>query len=229
MPGSGTTRWEHELMRVLVVEDEVRLADTVARGLRRRGMAVDVAHDGTTGLHKALENAYDVVVLDRDLPGTHGDEVCRQLDQAGHTSRILLLTAAAALDDLVDGFALGADDYLAKPFAFSELVVRIQALARRGAVTAALLRHGDIELDPSQHRVTRAGQTIELTAREFAVLEMLMRAGGGVVSAEELLEGAWDEHADPFTSAVRVMVSRLRSKLGSPPVITTVVGRGYQL
>ncbi len=217
-------------MRVLIIEDEQRLAETVARGLRRHGMATDVAFDGRTGLDKAMVNSYDVIVLDRDLPEIHGDDVCRRLDAAGHTARVLMLTAAAAIDDLVEGFGIGADDYLAKPFDFAELVVRVHALARRGAsVVPAMLRHDDLELDPIRSRITRAGREIELTAREFAVLNLLMLEPGRVVSAEELLEKAWDEHADPFTSAVRVIMSRLRSKLGDPPLITTVVGKGYRL
>jgi len=217
-------------VRLLIVEDEPTLANTVARGLRRRGFAVDVATDGEDGLGKALVNDYDVVVLDRDLPRVHGDDVCRQLRAHGRNARILMLTAAAALDDLVDGLALGADDYLTKPFRFAELVARVQALGRRsGRDEPAMLGVADLEVDPARHEVRRAGTTIRLTAREFAVLEVLMRAGGGVVSGEELLEKAWDEFADPFTSSVRVIVSRVRSKLGEPSVIQTVVGRGYRV
>lgn len=205
------------------------LASTIARGLRRRGYAVDVASDGEEGLGKALVNDYDVVLLDRDLPGIHGDEVCRQIRLARREARILMLTAAASLDDLVGGLALGADDYLTKPFRFAELVARVQALGRRGGPSApTTLLVADVELDPARHVVRRAGAPVRLTAREFAVLEVLLRADGQVVSAEELLEKAWDELADPFTSSVRVIISRLRSKLGEPSVIETVVGRGYR-
>lgn len=217
-------------MRVLIIEDEQRLAETIARGLRRHGMATDVAFDGRSGLGKAQLNAYDVIILDRDLPELHGDEVCRRLDADGHRSRVLMLTAATALDDLVEGFGIGADDYLAKPFDFAELVVRVHALGRRASgVAPATLRHDDLELDPIRSRVTRNGCAVELTAREFAVLHLLMIEPGRVVSAEELLERAWDEHADPFTTAVRVIMSRLRAKLGEPALITTVVGKGYRL
>ena len=217
-------------MRLLIVEDEPTLASTVARGLRRRGFAVDIAVDGEHGLHKAMVNDYDVVVLDRDLPRLHGDDVCRALRAGGRDARILMLTAAAALDDLVDGLALGADDYLTKPFRFAELVARVQALGRRtGRSDPSVLCVADVELDPARHEVQRAGGTVRLTAREFAVLEVLLRAEGRVVSAEELLEKAWDELTDPFTSSVRVIVSRVRSKLGEPSVIQTVVGRGYRM
>lgn len=217
-------------MRVLVVEDERQLADTVARGLRRHGFAVDVAYDGVDGDEKASVNHYDVVVLDRDLPGLHGDDLCRRLDASGHRARVLMLTAAAAVDDLVSGFDLGADDYLSKPFDFAELVVRIRALGRRrDGGTPIHLTHGDLTIDPARLAVTRGTRRVDLTSREFAVLELLVRADGAVVSAEELLEKAWDEHADPFTTAVRVIVSRLRAKLGEPALITTVVGRGYRL
>lgn len=215
---------------MLIVEDEPMLASTIARGLRRRGYAVDVASDGEEGLGKALVNDYDVVLLDRDLPGIHGDEVCRQIRLARREARILMLTAAASLDDLVGGLALGADDYLTKPFRFAELVARVQALGRRGGPSApTTLLVADVELDPARHVVRRAGAPVRLTAREFAVLEVLLRADGQVVSAEELLEKAWDELADPFTSSVRVIISRLRSKLGEPSVIETVVGRGYRV
>ncbi len=217
-------------MRILIVEDEVQLAETVARGLRRYGFAVDVAFDGAEGLEKATLNEYSVIVLDRDLPLLHGDDVCRELDRLGHRARVLMLTAAAGADDLVAGFAMGADDYLAKPFAFSELVARVQALDRRVApVGASVLCLDDLVVDPIRGEVSRSGRRIELTAREFSVLVVLMRASGAIVSAEELLEQVWDEHADPFTTAVRVTVSRLRSKLGPPTLIATVVGRGYRL
>jgi len=217
-------------MRLLIVEDEELLATTLARGLRRRGYAVDVALDGDDGLSRALVHEYDVIVLDRDLPRIHGDEVCQHVREAGRPARIIMLTAAAGLDDLVAGLGTGADDYLTKPFRFDELVARIGALGRRGGVTARqLLRHGDLELDIGGHGVRRSGVEVVLTARELAVLEILVRAAGAVVSAEELLEKAWDEMADPFTTSVRVIVSRLRAKLGEPAIIDTVVGRGYRL
>lgn len=217
-------------MRVLVVEDEVRLAATLGKGLRRHGLAVDVANDGDAGLDKALANTYDVVVLDRDLPGVHGDDICRQLQTAGSNCRILMLTAAGELDDRVDGLELGADDYLPKPFEFAELVARVRALARRSTpAVPAVLENGDLRLDPAKREATRDGRDLELTQREFAVLEILMAAGGRVVSSEELLERAWDEYADPFSNVVRVIVGRLRRKLADPPVIETVVGSGYRL
>ena len=217
-------------MRLLIVEDEPPLAATLARGLRRRGFAVDVAGDGGEGLEKAAVNDYDVIVLDRDLPVVHGDDVCRRLNASSQRARILMLTAAATLDDLVDGLGLGADDYLTKPVRFEELVARIHALGRRDRASGpTILTHHDLELDPGRHLATRAGSPVKLTAREMAVLELLLRAEGRVVSAEELLERAWDELADPFTTSVRVIVSRLRTKLGNPPVIETVIGRGYRI
>ncbi|MGH2744545.1 MAG: response regulator transcription factor [Thermoleophilaceae bacterium] len=217
-------------MRVLVAEDERRVADAVARGLRREGMAVDVAYDGASALDKARLNGYDVVVLDRDLPVMHGDEVCRTLRDEDHHCRVLMLTAASGTDDLVDGLSLGADDYMAKPFAFDELVARLHALARRAHPSLPpTLRAGDVELDPARHSVTRAGRPIELTPKEFAVLEALMAAGGGVVSNDELVARVWDENADPFTNSVRMTVLRLRRKLGGPPVIETVKGVGYRV
>ena len=217
-------------MRVLIVEDEPALVDAVARGLRREGMAVDVAGDGSTALAKAEVNDYDVVVLDRDLPVVHGDEVCRALALRRSTCRILMLTASGGVDDRVEGLELGADDYLPKPFAFAELVARLRALGRRTQVARPpVLVRGDIVLDPSRHVVTRAGRFVSLTKKEFATLEVLLAADGAVVSAEELLEKVWDEHADPFTNTIRVTVSNLRRKLGSPPVIETVVGTGYRL
>jgi DNA-binding response OmpR family regulator len=217
-------------VRVLVAEDERRVADAVARGLRREGMAVDVAYDGASALDKARLNGYDVVVLDRDLPALHGDDVCRILREEDHDSRVLMLTAAAGVDDLVDGLSLGADDYMAKPFAFAELVARLRALARRANPSRPpTLRVGDLELDPARHTVTRAGQPVDLTPKEFAVLEVLLRSAGQVVSTEDLLEQAWDAHADPFTNAVRVAVMTLRRKLGAPAVIATVPRRGYRL
>jgi DNA-binding response OmpR family regulator len=217
-------------VRVLIVEDEAALADAIARGLRRRGWAVDLAHDGDEGLGKALVNDYDVVVLDRDLPVLHGDDVCRQLNDAARPCRILMLTAAASLDELVAGLGLGADDYLTKPFRFEELVARIAALARRAAApTPVVLRVDDLVVDPARAEVCRGGRPLHLTARELAVLELLVRADGRAVSAEELFEKAWDDQADPMSTSVRVIVSRLRSKLGDPPLIHTVVGRGYRI
>jgi two-component system, OmpR family, response regulator VanR len=217
-------------VRVLVAEDERRVADAVARGLRRQGMAVDVAYDGPSALDKARLNGYDVVVLDRDLPLMHGDEVCRTLRAEEHESRVLMLTAASGTEDLVDGLSLGADDYMAKPFAFDELVARLHALARRtNPSRPPTLRAGELELDPARHTVTRAGRAIELTPKEFAVLEALMAAGGAVVSNDELVARVWDENADPFTNSVRMTVLRLRRKLGSPPVIETVKGAGYRV
>jgi DNA-binding response OmpR family regulator len=218
------------LVRLLIVEDEPSLAETLAKGLRRRGFAVDVALDGTVGLGKALVNDYDVVVLDRDLPGVHGDEVCRRLAEEGRAARVIMLTAAASLDDLVGGLSLGADDYLTKPFRFEELVARVEALGRRGSgSTPAVLTVADLVIDAARHDVRRAGQPVRLTAREMAVLELLAQADGRTVSAEQLLEKAWDDQADPFTTSVRVIVSRLRAKLGDPPLIHTVIGRGYRM
>jgi DNA-binding response OmpR family regulator len=217
-------------VRVLVAEDERRVADAVARGLRREGMAVDVAYDGATALDKARLNGYDVVVLDRDLPVMHGDEVCRTLRDEDHHSRVLMLTAASATGDLVEGLSLGADDYMAKPFAFDELVARLHALARRATPTLPpTLRAGELELDPARHSVSRAGRPVELTPKEFAVLEALMAAAGAVVSNDELVARVWDENADPFTNSVRMTVLRLRRKLGDPPVIETVKGVGYRV
>ena len=217
-------------MRVLVVEDERVLADDVAEGLRDAGMAVDVAYDGTDGLEKATVNRYDVVVLDRDLPGLHGDEVCRQLVSSVPESRVMMLTAAGGVEDRVDGLTLGADDYLAKPFAFVELVARVRALLRRPpAAVRPVLERAGVTLDPARRQVVRNGRQLSLSRKEFAVLELLLAADGRVVSAEELLERAWDEHADPFTNAVRITMSNLRRKLGDPPVIETLVGAGYRI
>ena len=217
-------------MRILVVEDEEPLADAVARGLRREGMAVDVALDGDSGHEKASITRYDVVVLDRDLPGMSGDELCREIVSSGALTRILMLTASGSVDDRVEGLSLGADDYLAKPFAFPELVARVRALARRSTpVTPPVLVAGDVELDPAKRTVTRAGTPIELTRKEFGVLEVLLSAAGSVVSSEELLERVWDENADPFTTTVRVTVMTLRKKLGEPGIIDTVVGSGYRV
>ena len=217
-------------MRVLVVEDHKELAEAVAAGLRREGMAVDLSFDGDSALERACCTDYDVVVLDRDLPGTHGDEVCTALIADGKHTRILMLTASAAIADRVDGLTLGADDYLPKPFAFAELVARIRALGRRSQpAVPPLLVCGDLRLDPARRVAVRAGQRLVLTAKEMAVLELLMAARGAVVSAEQLLEQAWDEHADPFTATVKVTISRLRAKHGDPPVIQTVDRYGYRI
>jgi two-component system, OmpR family, response regulator VanR len=217
-------------MRVLIAEDERRLADAIARGLRREGMAVDLAPDGSDALVKARVVRYDVLVLDRDLPGVHGDDVCRTVRDEQPETGILMLTAASALEDLVQGLSLGADDYLAKPFRFAELVARIHALARRAAPSRPpVLRHDDLELDPARRTLSRAGRPIELTRKEFAVLETLMGADGATISAEELLERVWDEHIDPFTNVVRMTIMTLRRKLGDPPVVETVIGVGYRL
>ena len=215
-------------MRVLVVEDEDVLADAIARGLRWEGIAVDVALDGATALKKASLASYDVIVLDRDLPGVHGDEVCRRL--AGGSVRILMLTAARAVSDRIDGLAMGADDYLPKPFAFGELVARVRALGRRaGSPTPPLLAAGDVVLDPGRRLAFRDGQRLPLARKELAVLEILLEADGAVVSAEELLERAWDDQTDPFTNVVRMTMMKLRRKLGDPPMIETVVGEGYRI
>jgi DNA-binding response OmpR family regulator len=217
-------------MRVLVVEDDSELADAIGVGLRREHLAVDVAYDGTTGLDRALFTGYDVVVLDRDLPGRHGDEVCAELLAAGSRSRVLMLTAAATIDDRVDGLSLGADDYLPKPFAFAELVARIRALLRRAQPTLPpVLALGDLTVDPARRLASRGGLPLDLGPKEFGVLELLLAAQGRVVSAEELLERVWDEMADPFSSAVKVTMSRLRRKLGDPPLIETVAQAGYRV
>ncbi|HWF35114.1 MAG TPA: response regulator transcription factor [Solirubrobacteraceae bacterium] len=217
-------------MRVLIAEDERRLADAIARGLRREGMAVDVAPDGSEALSKARIVRYDVVVLDRDLPGVHGDVVCKTVRGERPETGILMLTAAGALDDLVEGLSLGADDYLPKPFRFAELVARIHALARRaGPSRPPVLRHADIELDPARRAVSRQSRPVELARKEFAVLEALMAADGATVSAEELLERVWDEHIDPFTNVVRMTIMTLRRKLGEPAVLETVIGVGYRM
>lgn len=217
-------------MRVLVAEDERVMADTIADGLRRRAMAVDVCYDGNAALERVTVHRYDVVVLDRDLPEVHGDEVCRAIVAAGAETRVLMLTAAAGIRDRVDGLNLGADDYLAKPFAFAELAARIGALGRRvRPAHPPVLERAGIRLDRSRHSASRDGLLLSLSPKEFAVLEVLLRAEGTVVSAEELLEKAWDENADPFTTAVRVAVMTLRRKLGDPPVIETVAGAGYRI
>jgi DNA-binding response OmpR family regulator len=217
-------------VRVLVVEDHAKLAQTVAVGLRREGMAVDIALDGQQALDEALVTAYDVIVLDRDLPAVHGDEVCRQLIAGGCGSRILMLTAASTIEDRVDGLGLGADDYLPKPFAFAELTARIRALARRSRPPLPpQLARSDLRLDPGRRVATRAGRRLALTPKEFAVLQLLLEAQGAVVPAEELLEKAWDQMADPFTTTVKATIHRLRAKLGDPPVIHTVAQAGYRI
>jgi DNA-binding response OmpR family regulator len=215
---------------VLVVEDDAVLAEAVATGLRRTGIAVDVSLDGESGLEKALVTDYDVVVLDRDLPGVHGDEVCAKLVAERSRSRLLMLTAASTIDERVDGLGLGADDYLPKPFAFAELVARIQALFRRAqpAIPPRLV-HDDLELDTAKRVAVRAGRRLELGPKEFGVLELLLAAEGRVVSAEELLLRVWDEEADLFTTAVKVTMSRLRRKLGDPPLIETIPRTGYRI
>ncbi|GAA3736036.1 response regulator transcription factor [Plantactinospora mayteni] len=217
-------------MRVLVVEDEKLLADAVAEWLRREAFAVDVAYDGDAALERLGVNDYDVVVLDRDLPVVHGDDVCRAIVEGGGETRVLMLTAAAAVRDRVAGLALGADDYLIKPFALVELSARVHALIRRArpAAPPKLTRAG-LVVDPARHEVYRDGRYVALSRKEFAVLAELMRAGGAVVSAEELLERAWDEHIDPFTNVVRVTVMKLRRKLGDPQIVETVPGVGYQI
>jgi DNA-binding response OmpR family regulator len=217
-------------MRVLVAEDEALLADTVAEGLRRLSMAVDVCYDGTAAIELAMLHRYDVAVLDRDMPGASGDQVCKQIVHAGAGTRVLMLTAAAGIRDRVDGLTLGADDYLTKPFAFAELVARVHALGRRSApAVPPVLEHDDLLLDPARQFAARDGRPLDLTPKEFAVLEVLLRSAGNAVSTEELLEQAWDAHADPFTNAVRVAVMTLRRKLGDPPVIATVPRFGYRL
>jgi DNA-binding response OmpR family regulator len=217
-------------MRVLVVEDDRELAEAIGVGLRREQMAVDLAFDGDAGLERALVYGYDVIVLDRDLPRIRGDDVCVHLVERGCRSRVLMLTAAATIEDRVDGLHLGADDYLPKPFAFAELVARIRALFRRAQpAMPPVLEQGDLRLDPARRTASRGGKPLELGPKEFGALELLLAAQGRVVSAEELLERVWDEMADPFTSSVKVTISRLRRKLGDPPVIETVTQAGYRI
>jgi DNA-binding response OmpR family regulator len=217
-------------MRVLIAEDELRLADAIARGLRRAGMAVDLAPDGAAALAKARAVRYDVLVLDRELPVLHGDEVCRAVRTERPETGILMLTAAGTLEEMIEGLSLGADDYLAKPFRFAELIARVHALARRAAPSRPpVLQHADLELDPARRRVTRADEELVLARKEFAVLETLMAAEGATVSAEQLLERVWDEHTDPFTNVVRMTIMTLRRKLGDPPVVQTVIGVGYRM
>ncbi|WTW92507.1 response regulator transcription factor [Streptomycetaceae bacterium NBC_01309] len=217
-------------MRILVVEDEVLLADAVAKWLRGDAHAVDVVHDGGTATERIAVNDYDVVVLDRDLPVLHGDEVCRRMVAEGVSARVLMLTAATEVGDRVAGFALGADDYLPKPFAFEELSARVVALGRRGGPAAPpVLQRAGIRLDPHRREVYRDGRYVPLSRKEFAVLAELLRADGAAVSAEQLLEKAWDENADPFTNAVRIAVLKLRRKLGDPAVVVTEAGVGYRI
>jgi DNA-binding response OmpR family regulator len=217
-------------MKVLVVEDSSALAEVVAEGLRDQGMAVDVAYDGLQAANKLAVNAYDVVVLDRDLPGLHGDTICRMIADSNTSSMVLMLTASGSPGERVSGLSLGADDYLAKPFHFPELVLRVRALARRlPGAGPRVFRACGIELDPLRHSASRDGRPLELSAKEFAVLEALMRAQPGVLSAEDLLEQVWDEHADPFTRTVGVTISRLRRRLGGPPVIETIPSVGYRV
>ncbi|MER6001024.1 response regulator transcription factor [Nonomuraea angiospora] len=217
-------------MRVLVVEDEPLLADAIAEWLREETHAVDLARDGAAALERIAVNEYDVVVLDRDLPRVHGDDVCRELVASERDARVLMLTAAVQLDDRVTGLSLGADDYLSKPFAFPELAARVLALGRRSRpAVPPVLRRAGITLDPARREVFRNGRFVPLSKKEFAVLTELMRANGTVVSAELLLEKAWDEHADPFTGAVRLTILKLRRKLADPPVVETVPGVGYRI
>jgi DNA-binding response OmpR family regulator len=217
-------------MRVLVVEDHKELAATVAIGLRREGIAVDLAFDGEDALVRTRRADYDVVVLDRDLPRLHGDDVCRSLVGRGSRTRVLMLTASAATEDLVDGLSLGADDYLAKPFVFAELVARIRALARRSQpALRPVLDYGDIRVDTSQRVASRAGRRLDLSPKELAVLELLVAAEGAPLSTDELLDRAWDAYADPYSNVVKVTISRLRRKLGDPPVIETVPHAGYRI
>ncbi|MFC5819645.1 response regulator transcription factor [Nonomuraea harbinensis] len=217
-------------MRVLVVEDERILADAIAEWLRDETHAVDTAGDGEAALERLAVNDYDVVILDRDLPRVHGDDVCRELVDSESTARVLMLTAAGEIGDRVAGLSLGADDYLAKPFAFAELSARVQALGRRARpALPPVLRRAGITLDPARREVYRNGRYVPLSNKEFAVLAELLRAGGAVISSEQLLEKAWDENADPFTGVVRLTVLKLRRKLGDPPVVLTVTGAGYRI
>jgi DNA-binding response OmpR family regulator len=214
-------------MRVLVVEDHVTLAGRIVQGLRQAGMAVDAVHDGAGALDAATLTAYDVIVLDRDLPGVHGDQVCRTI--AGSGPRVLMLTAAADVDDRVNGLELGADDYLGKPFVFAELVARVRTLSRRAPSTPPVVRRGDLAVDRARHRARRGSRQLSLTRKEFAILETLLAADGAVVSAEELLVQVWDANTDPFSNVVSVTMARLRRKLGEPQLIETVVGKGYRM
>ena len=213
-------------MRVLVVEDQAELADSIGRVLRREGMAVDVVYDGGAALERTIATDYDVLVLDRDIPVVHGDEVCRQL--AG--PRVLMLTASGTLADRVEGLNLGSDDYLPKPFAYAELIARLRAIGRRSQqAVPTLLGYADLQLDPARRVATRAGVRLALSPKEFAVLEYLLAADHRAVSAEELLERVWDEAADPFTTTVKATINRLRGKLGEPPMIETIPRAGYRI
>jgi DNA-binding response OmpR family regulator len=212
-----------------VVEDHALLASTLAEGLRDAGMAVDISGDGASAIECATLTRYDVVVLDRDLPVVHGDAVCAALVAGPSDARILMLTAAAGVDDRVAGLNLGADDYLPKPFAFEELLARVRALGRRAPSPAPLLVRSDLVLDTARARVSRDGRPLDLTAKEFGLLEALCAADGAVLSAEDLFERVWDDRTDPFSNVVAVTVGRLRRKLGDPPLIDTVPGRGYRL
>jgi DNA-binding response OmpR family regulator len=214
-------------MRVLVVEDHMTLAERIAQGLRQAGVAVDAVYDGAAALEAIAATDYDVIVLDRDLPVVHGDRVCREV--AGTGPRILMLTAAADVEDRVDGLELGADDYLPKPFAFAELVARVRALARRAPSAPPVLRRADLVVDRARHRASRGDQLLSLTRKEFGILETLLAADGALVSAEELLEHVWDANTDPFSNIVSVTLTRLRRKLGDPPLIETVVGKGFRI
>jgi DNA-binding response OmpR family regulator len=214
-------------MRVLVVEDHATLASRIAQGLRQAGLAVDAVPDGAAALEAAARTAYDVIVLDRDLPVVHGDQVCRTL--AGSGPRILMLTAAAEIDHRVDGLELGADDYLCKPFVFTELVARVRALSRRASSAPPIQRRGDLTVDRARHRASRGSRPLSLTRKEFGILEMLLAADGVVISAEELLEHVWGDDVDPFSNIVSVTMTRLRRKLGDPPLIETVIGKGYRM
>jgi DNA-binding response OmpR family regulator len=224
-------RWQGSgYVRVLIADDEALLADTIAEGLRRLSMAVDVCYDGQAAMDLVSTNRYDVAVLDRDMPGRSGDEVCTWIAESTDNVRVLMLTAASGIRDRVDGLSIGADDYLTKPFAFAELVARVQALGRRSRpAVKPVLEQAGIVLDPARHFASRDGRTLDLTPKEFAVLEVMLRAEGEIVSAENLLEQAWDENADPFTNAVRVAMMTLRRKLGDPEIIATVPRAGYRL
>lgn len=217
-------------MRVLITEDELYLAEAIQTVLRREAIAADIVGDGASALEMLVVNDYDIVILDRDLPHLHGDEVCRRINTDHPEIRVLMLTAARRVEDKVAGLSIGADDYLSKPFEFSELIARLRALDRRRTpAEPTVIDYGGIRLDPFRREVTRAGHFVHLSRKEFAVLELLLRARGGVLSAETLLEKAWDANADPFTNAIRVTISTLRKRLGSPPVILTVPGVGYRV
>jgi DNA-binding response OmpR family regulator len=229
---TAATEKGNAAVRVLVIEDDSELAEAIAAGLRLEKMAADVAFDGLSGLERVETSVtgYDVIVLDRDLPGLHGDELCSRLVAGGCRSRVLMLTAASTIADRVDGLDLGADDYMPKPFAFAELVARIRALLRRAQpALPPVLVHGDVRLDTARRTASRSGRQLDLGPKEFGVLELLLSAQGRVVSAEELLDRVWDEVADPFSSAVKVTISRLRRKLGDPPVIETIAQGGYRI